>query len=158
DDELDGSAAMQAADETIATWTVDCGTDAGSRIRAAARAEFACHGYDLTTIRDIAAAAQLSPAGVYRHIESKDALFWSIMKSYADQVAAGWRSVLSSPSTPQEKIDGLLWLVANRMDRFAAEYKMHRFGLRHTPPTSTNPMFSFPSQLRQLKRVLAEGA
>ena len=44
-------------------------------IEAAARRLFAQHGYDRTTIREIAAAAEIDPALVIRYFGSKDELF-----------------------------------------------------------------------------------
>ena len=135
---LDNSPARHAADAAVAAWTTDEGHETAMRIRTAARSVFARSGYELTTVRDIASAAGLSLAGVYRHIDSKDQLFWSIMRSFDDHVADGWNHVMSSPSTPLEKLDGLLWLLASSSDRFAPEYRMALVGVRYTPPTSRN--------------------
>ena len=44
-------------------------------ILAAARAQFARHGYEATTIRDVAAAAAIDPSMVMRYFGSKDELF-----------------------------------------------------------------------------------
>jgi AcrR family transcriptional regulator len=156
DEKLDGSAALRAADDAIATWTDDDGDDTAARIRAAARQEFARRGYEVTTVRDIAAAAGLSAGGVYRHIESKDALYWSIMQSYMDRITDAWARVVRSSSTPLEKLDGLLWLTVNETNRFAAEHKIQEAGQRYSPSTSQHLVWSAP-QIRALKRVLLDG-
>ena len=108
-------------------------------------------------MRDIAQAAGLSHGGVYRHIESKDELFWSIMQSFSEHVAAGWNRVMRAPSTPLEKLDGVAWLLANSMDRFALEYKMQLVGVRYAPPTRRNLSSSYRTELRQLKGLIETG-
>ncbi|WP_238558965.1 TetR/AcrR family transcriptional regulator [Rhodococcus rhodnii] len=51
---------------------------AAARIRAAAVAEFAEHGYGGTTTRQIAARLDLSPAAMYPHYRSKEELLFAI--------------------------------------------------------------------------------
>jgi len=157
---LDRSAAFLAAESVIATWNEDAGTPEDHRaavVRATARAEFGRRGYEATTVRDIAAAAGVSVPSVYRIIESKEHLLASIMHSYAPNVAAGWNAVLRSPSTAVEKLDALMWFDINVMDRFSEEFKIQLAGLRQSPPDSPNLRWPFPSRLRQVKTLLAEG-
>src|SRR5438552_7319985 len=52
---LDGSEAMRAARQVIATWRDDAEDDRVAHVRSVARAEFGRRGYEATTIRDIAA-------------------------------------------------------------------------------------------------------
>ena len=54
--------------------------DTSRRILAAARAEFAAHGYDGATIRAIAARAGVDPSLVMQHHGSKAALFTSVIR------------------------------------------------------------------------------
>ena len=56
----------------------DSGTKAA--ILAAARAQFAAHGYDGATIRAIAAAAGVDPALVHHFYGSKESLFAAVMQ------------------------------------------------------------------------------
>ena len=60
-----------------------------SAILDAAQRLFAEHGYDGTTVRDIAAQASIDPAMVIRYFGNKDELF--------AQAAERGRYVLSSP-------------------------------------------------------------
>ena len=68
---------------------------AGTRekILAAARTQFAKHGYEATTIRGIAAAARVDPKLVLHYFESKDGAF---------------RAALDFPFDPSEAIPELL--------------------------------------------------
>ena len=63
--------------------------DKAAHVRAVARAEFGRKGYEVTTIRDIASAAQLGTGTVYRLIGSKDQLLASIMQSFGEKVGVG---------------------------------------------------------------------
>lgn len=54
------------------------GADTQRRLEAAAVERFAEHGFHGTTTRDIARAAQMSPAGLYIHHSSKEELLYRI--------------------------------------------------------------------------------
>jgi AcrR family transcriptional regulator len=159
DAELDASGAKEAADAVIAAWPPDGSEANGSRhahILQAARAEFGRRGYEATTMRDVAAAAGVSAKAVYRVVESKEALLLEIIGSYAASATAGWDAVLASQATPLEKLDALLWLDINILDRYSEEAKVQSVSLQFAPPTSPDLGLSFPRQLRQIQRVLAD--
>ena len=133
DARLDRSRARRAADEAIRSWDEDDVAevdDKAAQIRAVARSEFARRGIELTTIRDVAAAAGMSTGAVYRVIESKDNLLPSILWSYVEKVAEGWNRIVGSPSTPVEKLDALLWFNINVVHRFAEEHRIQSLGLQ----------------------------
>jgi AcrR family transcriptional regulator len=160
DARLDRSKARRAAYAAIESWGeegVPGKHDKAARIRAVARSEFARRGYDLTTIRDVAAAAGMSVGAVYRSIESKDFLMASILWSYVEKVTEGWNRIMNSASTPVEKLDALLWFNINVVNRFADEHRIQSLGLQLAPPKSPNLTWTFPAQLRQLKTLLSEG-
>src|SRR5206468_1931969 len=102
-------------------------------------------------------AAGMSTGAVYRLIESKDNLLPSILWSYVEKVAEGWNRIVSSRSTPVEKLDALLWFNINVVHRFAEEYRIQSLGLQLAPPKSPNLSWTFPAQLRQLKGIVSEG-
>jgi AcrR family transcriptional regulator len=159
DSRLDRSPASHIADELIKSWhEQEEGTfDKAILIRAVARSEFARRGYELTTVRDVAAAAGLSTGTVYRLVESKANLLASIMQSYAETVAHGWADILTARSTPVEKLDALLWFNINVTDRFAEEQRIQMAGLQRYPPRSADLPMTFPAQLRLLKAMLTDG-
>ncbi len=160
DARLDRSKARRAADEDIESWGEDGvpgKEDKAARIRAVARSEFARRGYDLTTIRDVAAAAEMSVGTVYRSIGSKDNLMASILWSYVEKATEGWNRIMRSASTPVEKLDALLWFNINVVHRFADEHRIQSLGLQLAPPQSPDLTWTFPAQLRQLKTFISEG-
>lgn len=160
DDELDGSAAMLAVGQVMASWddAEDDGSDRSSLIRRAARAEFGRRGYEITTVRDIAAAAGVSTGSVYREIGSKEELLVSIMRSFSEMVVAGWGAALVSEGTSVQKLDAVAWLQVNVLERFPDEFKIQLAWLRQSPPDTPNLGWSFPALLRRLKSMLADGA
>ncbi|MQY27435.1 TetR/AcrR family transcriptional regulator [Nocardia aurantia] len=156
---LDGSAAFAAAERVIATWTDDAAaaSDRAAHVRAVARAEFGRRGYEMTTVRDIAAAAGLTLGTAYRLIGSKDELLMSIMLSFGKKVGAGWTAVLRSDSTPLAKLDALGWVNINALDRFPDEFRIQLAWLRQSPPDIADPGWSFTTRVRQMKSLLSEG-
>ncbi|ATA27952.1 TetR family transcriptional regulator [Mycobacterium lepraemurium] len=156
---LNRSKAFAAANEVIETWSGDSDADPSGKaalVRAVARAEFGRRGYEVTTIRDIAAAAGLGTGKVYRVIGSKDELLDSIMRSFGKKVEAGWVSVLRSDATPTEKLDALSWVNVNALDQFSDEFRIQLAWMRLSPPTA-NPGWSYATRLRQMKSLLSEG-
>jgi len=159
DTALDRSKAFVAASEVIETWADDRAADPSDKaahLRAVARTEFGRKGYEVTTIRDIASAAGLGTGTVYRVIGSKDELLDSIMRSFGQKVEAGWVSVLRSDATPVEKLDAMSWVAVNALDQFSDEFRIQLAWMRQSPPT-TNPGWSYPTRLRQMKSLLSEG-
>lgn len=158
---LDKSAALAAADRAIGTWvggdTVETADERMAHIYCVARAEFGRKGYELTTTRDIAAAAGLSAATFNRLIKSKEQLLNSVMHGFDQKVSAGWDAVLQSDSTAVEKLDALTWVNINVLDRFSDEFRIQLAWMRQSPPNAPTPGKSFATRIRQLKTVLVEG-
>ncbi|MEY8014990.1 TetR/AcrR family transcriptional regulator [Mycobacterium servetii] len=157
---LDRSQAFAAANEVIDTWADDSDADPSDKaahVRAVARTVFGRKGYEVTTIRDIAAAADMGTGTVYRVIGSKDELLASIMKSFGKKVEAGWVKVLRSDATAVEKLDALSWVNVNALDRFSDEFRIQLAWMRQSPPDSPNPGWLYATRLRQMKSLLSEG-
>src|SRR6201992_1648514 len=102
DRELNSSKAFAAAEAAINTWaeSESDSNDKAAHVRAGARAEFGRKGYEVTTIRDIAAAAGLGTGTVYRLIGSKDELLASIMESFGIKAGGGFASGLGTGGAP----------------------------------------------------------
>ena len=160
---LDRSNAMRSARQAIERWDVDAG-DADDRVEhlmTVARSVFGRRGYEATTMRDIANESELSTGTVYRLLGSKDELLMAIMSSYSEKVVAAWDAVVRSNSSPLSKIDALMWVAINVLDRFSDEVRITLAWMRQSPPsTSSSPSLgvSFPTQLRHVKSLLASGS
>lgn len=159
DTELDRSAAFAAAQAVIDSWddTEDDTDLKAAHLRAVARTEFGRRGYEMTTIRDIASAAGLGTGTVYRIIGSKDELLMSIMLEFGHKVGGAWTDIVRSDSTTVQKLDALSWLNINALDQFPDEFRIQLAWLRHSPPDTANPAWSFTTRIRQMKALLGEG-
>ena len=158
--DLDKSNAFLAVKEVVKTWprsdVVDR-SDRASWLRSVARTEFGRRGYEVTTVRDIAAAAGLGTGSVYRVIGSKEELLTSIMREFSERAIAGWSAVLGSDSTTIEKLDAACWLQINVMERFYDEFRIQLAWLRQVPPEIPSLGWSFPQLLKALRAELAAG-
>lgn len=156
---LDRSDAMQGVRHVIGTWEADNGSsdDRAALIRAAARAEFGRRGYEVTTVRQIAARAGVSTGAVYRVFGSKEEMLVSIATSFSEKVMRGWLAALTSQSTAVEKIDALIWLQANVMEQFLDEFKMQLAWMRQSPPETSIFGSAFQSAVRGLRSLLSDG-
>jgi AcrR family transcriptional regulator len=156
---LDRSKAFDAAARTIESWaSVDEDEDERlPMLRSVARAEFGRRGYEATTVRDIAAAAGLSTGSVYRLVGSKEELLASIMRSFTVIARSGWSAVMQSEGTVVERLDALMWVNINAVDRFSDEYNIQLAWIRESPPNTTSLGSSFTARLRDLRSLLAQG-
>src|ERR1700679_4322388 len=76
----------------------------GRDVLAAAVELFASRGFDATSVRDIATAAQVQPASVYYHYPSKEALLVAIVDRAAAQVAEQITGAATSPD-PRQRLE-----------------------------------------------------
>jgi len=73
------------------------GQRTASRILDAAEALFAQHGYDATSLRDIAARAGLQQPGLYKHFAGKDDLYRQVYERALKPVTDLMDEMLSAP-------------------------------------------------------------
>jgi AcrR family transcriptional regulator len=154
---LNRSAAFAIADQVIASWDTKEEKGQAATLRAAAKAEFGRRGYEATTIRDIASAAGMSTGTVYRLVESKDELLMSIMASHIQNVLGGWDAVMDARSTSVEKLDALLWLDINMLDRFRDEFMIQLAFVRELPPPTSSQLGEFTNIPRHIQALLETG-
>jgi AcrR family transcriptional regulator len=65
---------------------------------------FADHGYDRTTMRDLAAASGMSLAGMYYYVPGKEDLLYHIQERCFTQVLEGAESTLAGAVDPHERL------------------------------------------------------
>lgn len=135
-DDLDRSAAHQAALDAISRWgprdrpaSGQASTDgATDDILAAARSEFARRGYEATTIRDIARAAGVGMATLYRRVDSKESLLRSIIDVYAGCLDEAFGAVMSADSSDAERLYALTRVFGHASRHFHEESQIVSFG------------------------------
>ena len=158
EDELNASAALGAAQGIIDTWAADEVPDTkATHVRRAALTVFGRKGFEVTTIRDIAAAADLNAATVYRIIGSKEELLASIMREFGEKTVTASVAAMSAPATRVEKLDALSWIFINAVAQFPDEWKIQLAWMRHSPPDSPNPGYAFGERMQQLRTLLTAG-
>lgn len=160
DGRLDRSPARRAANAAIRAWA-DRGRldpdDRTSLLLSVARAEFARRGFEAATIRDIAAAAGMGSASVYRFIESKDALLDAIMRSYHAKLSDGYRAVIATDSAAVEKLDALTWLNINILTSSPEEFAIQRAWMQTIPPAASKLSALQQERAQQIAEIVAEG-
>ena len=135
-DDLDRSAPHQAALDAISQWGPPnqapggggAGVSATGDILAAARSEFARRGYEATTIRDIARAAGVGMATLYRRVESKESLLKTIIDVYADCLDQAFSAVMSAGSGEPERLYALTRVFGHASRHFREESQIVSFG------------------------------
>ncbi|GGT14940.1 TetR/AcrR family transcriptional regulator [Nonomuraea spiralis] len=78
--------------------------DAQLRIRTAAVRLFARHGYAATSIRDLARAVNLTNAGIYHHVPSKEALLADLMRAGHQGLIDSTGHVLAGAARPADRL------------------------------------------------------
>jgi AcrR family transcriptional regulator len=129
--EWDESAAHRAATAAIARWGGRDRTATGGAtvdVVGAARGEFARRGYEATTIRDIAGAAGVGMATLYRRVESKESLLRTIVDAYAEYLDQAFDAVMSAGSTVPECLYALTRVFGHATRRFHDESRIVMFG------------------------------
>jgi AcrR family transcriptional regulator len=127
---------LQAALDAISHWGSRdrpapglAGADgATDDILAAARREFARRGYEATTIRDIARAAGVGMATLYRRVESKESLLRSIIDVYAGCLDEAFGAVMSADSSDPERLYALTRVFGHASRHFHQESQIVSFG------------------------------
>lgn len=78
-------------------------------VRDAALTLFASKGYNATSMRDVARATQMTPAAVYHHYESKDAILRDIMESgMTCLMGSGVQALAAAGSDPIARLRALV--------------------------------------------------
>jgi AcrR family transcriptional regulator len=85
-------------------------------VLAAAKAEFAAHGFAGASVDRIAAAARLNKAMIYYHFRSKAALYREILRDMFAAAGSRIRNVAASSLPPDDKIRAFVSAIATEAD------------------------------------------
>jgi AcrR family transcriptional regulator len=107
---------------------------AARRIREAAVAEFARHGYGASTTRDIAARAGLSAAAMYPHYRSKEELLYAISLDGHDRALGALRSADPAASSPPERLKAVVAAFAEWQAEHAELARVVQYEIRSLSP------------------------
>ncbi|MEV1166878.1 TetR/AcrR family transcriptional regulator [Nonomuraea sp. NPDC049784] len=82
----------------------DRDADASRRIRTAAVLLFARQGYAATSIRDLAKAVNMTNAGIYHHVSSKEALLADLMRVAQQGLIDATEHMLRDVESPADRL------------------------------------------------------
>lgn len=113
----------QLVDDSPDLWDEDLGPVARKLLTSAVRC-FALNGFHATTTRDISTAPGLSPAAMYVHFPSKEAVLFEVMR-------AGHQRVLDHIREPEvEQIEDATERLRTIMMRYTAWHARHHVAAR----------------------------
>src|SRR5262249_877517 len=97
------------------------------QLLATAKQLFLAHGYTATTTEKIAQAAGVSEPVLYRHFESKKALFLDVLQEVREATLNRWRSETTTLSDPLAKLHAIVDMYLGTTRERAVEFHiMHR--------------------------------
>lgn len=156
DEELDASEPLAAARDELARWPapqVSSGSGSREDIAAAARAEFARRGYDATTVRDVAEAAQVRMGTLYRRFGSKEELLEEIIGTYGTRLDAALRAAMTTGTSAPETLDAMAFVLVTATRRFREESEIVKVSGR-ARETSGGPIGTYLDQAQERVRLL----
>lgn len=86
------------------TGVTAAGQQTAESIKRAAAAGFAAHGYEATSLRDVAAMVGIKVGSLYNHISSKEDLLLSIMSETMDDLESRMERALSGHDDPLDRL------------------------------------------------------
>ncbi len=81
------------------------GAQAKARIISEAEGRFNRQGFDGASMRDIAAAAEMQPASVYYHFESKEELLWAVWEKGGVELVDRVKSAIADKTDPWQRME-----------------------------------------------------
>jgi AcrR family transcriptional regulator len=127
-----------------------------TRIDSGAAQLFVRHGYDGTSMRDLARNLGLRPSSIYGHVKSKQELLFRVMERLMDEVLARANEALSTGGEPEELVRRLV--VTNICQPGPFETALLQSGLKNLQPRDRAAITRKQSDYRNLwLRVLNDG-
>ena len=97
------------------------------QLLATAKHLFVTHGYTATTTEKIAQAAGVSEPVLYRHFESKKALFLEVLQEVREATLNRWRAETANLTDPLAKLHAIADMYLGTTREHAVEFRiMHR--------------------------------
>ncbi|MEB3959890.1 TetR/AcrR family transcriptional regulator [Streptomyces kunmingensis] len=84
---------------------------------ATAAEVFAAQGYNATTVRRIADEAGLLAGSLYYHFDSKESMLEEILRTFLDELWAGYDTVLDAQLGPRQTLEALVTESFREIDR-----------------------------------------
>lgn len=122
------------------------------QIMAIALTLFANHGYDKTSIRDIAREADVNVAMVSYYFGSKDKLLEAIFTNHFQTIRATFKQILHQPD--YSAIDKISKIIDMFIDLIADGQPFHRLMQRESSILKQGPLFDMINEMRVVNKRL----
>lgn len=96
---------------------------------------FATHGYAATSMRKLAGALSITPAALYHHYPSKDALYDAVMQATFRAPAEPMAALLAAPGPDDHKLRALIGLGAQMIETHPVGVRLLRRELMENDPS-----------------------
>lgn len=131
-------------------------SDTPARLREAAVAAFAERGFHGTTTRDIASAAGMSPAAVYVHYRSKEALLHEIAAPGHRLVLDLLRDAVARHDSPRDQLSAAVHDFAVHHARWHAASRVVNYELGALSPEHADEVRTLRREISAEMRALVE--
>jgi Transcriptional regulator len=129
------------------------GQQTAAAIRREAAASFFAHGYEATSLRQIAAAVGIKVGSLYNHITSKEDLLLSVMGGTMDDLTALMEAALADKTDPVERLIAFVHCHVRFHAERAQEVFIGNSELRSLPPEARAEI----TEKRRSYRAVLEG-
>ena len=129
------------------------------KILTAARLLFEEKGFDFTTVRDIAAKAEVNVALINYHFGSKDLLLTSIIEEMSGLLHVRLNDIYNSTAEPTDKLHDMLVLMIDKIFSNKRYYQMvHReLSTSQRPELNQQIMKTLRKNRDEIKKIIEEG-
>jgi AcrR family transcriptional regulator len=129
------------------------------QLLACAKQLFVSHGYQATTTEKIAQAAGVTEPVLYRHFESKKALFLEVLREVREATLLRWRDEAAAVADPMAKLHAIADIYLGSTKVHAVEFRiMHRTLVETDDEEVVESLRSFYLDSETLlAQVIAEG-
>ena len=144
---------------TPVTIWADVQPEASRRLLLAALESFATRGFHATTTRDIAKAANMSPAAVYVHYSSKAELLFEISRTGHESVLATLQEAVAQGADPIDRLRRFVAAFAAWAARHHTLARVIQYALDALAPGRRSEVMALRRPVERLvERVLRDGA
>jgi AcrR family transcriptional regulator len=132
------------------------GTKTAEAIRETAIRLFFEHGYEATTLRDIAGDVVIKVGSLYNHISSKEELLFSIMHGIMRDLLAATEQTLAAYPDPAERLRAAIELHVSFHVERSHEVFIGNSELRSLPPTKRAAVVEMRDAYERLIREIVD--
>jgi len=129
-----------------------------ARMLSTAAELFATHGYAATSMRKLATALGITPAALYHHFPSKDALYDAVMAATFRAPAEPMAALLAAPGGRPQKLHALIRLGAEMIEAHPVGVRLLRRELMENDPSRLHTLLdeNFNEPLGLMTGFIAE--